>query len=876
MALNLSQTASSMGIISGRQREAERAEWQARVEEMRLQAFNREELNRQQDTQTAQQMLAGLNFNPTQNYNAFYNTDVRQVPVEAPAPAPAPAPAAPAPAAAPVVAAPAAAAPAAPPAGVRLPEARVNAPTVPGTNIPLRSPVAAQNIADWQARTGQKLPAGVEKFSQGQTTTHLTVPDFNPNLPSRAGLVDAEGIPKIDPNSAGFQRSRQEGAARSAIIQQREQIATGLATGKFGPAGAPSGQMYGYFFDNKSEAEKRDIATAAMKWFRSDESLAYFMQNPQALAQAKVDPMGFYAAFAAEAPVREARRQSESRTEQPSTGAPEVVGGKLQPKKLDEKFVANSAKVTDKRIEQLTPMLPKILEKAETKQILNRAGVLQVDPAAALAVYGLESNFGAATKDSGAGASGPLQVMPDTFGLMKNWYTNAENIKKYNIPQAQVEAARNMQFDASGKIDAGLLVLKYNEYIGNPKNLWGAGYQGNADQVKKFGRPLNAHDGTLLNSDYNRGFVALYNTALTALSGNQQPLAAAAAPAAAPAPAPAAAPAPAPAAAPVATAPAPAAAPAAAPAPAPAAAPAPAPAAAAAVTNVEKQQIKMPPAGTIDPNTYDQFTKQALQLRDYTRQLAVNAANSGNPAKALEFIGKIYSTDLDLYRMMGDRGVAEFTRFNDPTRMVGVWSQFTGQKLQLQPRSDGKWDLFSNGKPLAQGVSSSDLIGYAKEDIDSKYLSSKTALKEFMFKESFKTEQAIRQSVATEQAKASGQIFIDTNKINRQLIADISKDINAGNIKMAQTAFENATGVKVTMSPDGSGKALIASNDGSRIGVVDMSAGTITLNGETINKAPGSLFVLGSGMPSAGIPIFGPSAEKAGVRPPAAGLLVNP
>ena len=280
----------------------------------------------------------------------------------------------------------------------------------------------------------------------------------------------------------------------------------------------------------------------------------------------------------------------------------------------------------------------------------------------------------------------------------------------------------------------------------------------------------------------------------------------------------------------------------------------------------------MPERGTIDPATYDQFTAQALQLRNYTRQLALNAANSGNPAKALEFIGKVYSTDLDLYRMMGDRGVAEFTRFNDPTRMVGVWSQFTGQKLQLQPRSDGKWDLFSNGKPLAQGVSSSDLIGYAKEDIDSKYLASKTALKEFMFKESFKTEQAIRQ----EQAKASGQIFIDTNKINRQLIADISKDINAGNIKMAQTAFENATGVKVTMSNAGDGKAIISSNDGSRIGIVDMSAGTITLNGETINKAPGSLFVLGSGMPSAGIPIFGPAAQKAGVNPPAAGLLTTP
>ena len=284
----------------------------------------------------------------------------------------------------------------------------------------------------------------------------------------------------------------------------------------------------------------------------------------------------------------------------------------------------------------------------------------------------------------------------------------------------------------------------------------------------------------------------------------------------------------------------------------------------------------MPERGTIDPKVYDQFTQQALQMRDFTRQLAQNAANSGNPAKALEYIGKIYSTDLDLYRMMGDRGVAEFTRFNDPTRMMGVWSQFTGQNLQLQPRSDGKWDLFSNGKILGQGLSASELTGYAKEDIDAKYLASKSALKEWYFKEQTKSGFKVQETVAEQTAKAYGQVYIDTNKINRQLIADISKDINAGNIKMAQTAFENATGVKVTMSPDGSGKALITSNDGSRIGVVDMSAGTITLNGETINKAPGSLFVLGSGMPSASIPVFGPSAEKAGVRPPVAGLLVNP
>ena len=84
-----------------------------------------------------------------------------------------------------------------------------------------------------------------------------------------------------------------------------------------------------------------------------------------------------------------------------------------------------------------------------------------------------------------------------------------------------------------------------------------------------------------------------------------------------------------------------------------------------------------------------------------------------------------------------------------------------------------------------------------------------------------------------------------------------------------------AVNKKVTMFPDGT-KALITSEDGQYIGVIDASAGTIALNGEVVNKAPGSLFVLGSGMPSASIPVFGPAAEKAGVRPPPVGLLTNP
>jgi hypothetical protein len=190
--------------------------------------------------------------------------------------------------------------------------------------------------------------------------------------------------------------------------------------------------------------------------------------------------------------------------------------------KIDSKFIANSTSVTDKRIVDLTNTMDAALQRPQTKQIIALAGQLQVDPAAALAVYGLETNYGATSAESGKGASGPMQVMPDTFKNIKKWFTNPDIIKKYNIPEATVSAARSMEFNTvNGKITGGLLVLKYNELIGNPKNLWGAGYQGNADAVLQQKRPLNAHDGNIMNADYNRAYVSLYNEALTRLGGGQ-------------------------------------------------------------------------------------------------------------------------------------------------------------------------------------------------------------------------------------------------------------------------------------------------------------------------------------------------------------------
>lgn len=174
-----------------------------------------------------------------------------------------------------------------------------------------------------------------------------------------------------------------------------------------------------------------------------------------------------------------------------------------------------SAQSVATRAPELVSNIGTAVQSDQGQALISRAKALGVDPAAAIAIYGLESSFGAKGGTSGAGAAGPLQVMPAQVTSLKTWFNNAKNIAQYNISPEVVAAAKAMTPDS---IDAGLLQLKYNELIGLPKNLWGAGYQADANKVLKAGTPLPAHDagtGTkgITNSDYNKLYVTLYNEA---------------------------------------------------------------------------------------------------------------------------------------------------------------------------------------------------------------------------------------------------------------------------------------------------------------------------------------------------------------------------
>ena len=55
--------------------------------------------------------------------------------------------------------------------------------------------------------------------------------------------------------------------------------------------------------------------------------------------------------------------------------------------------------------------------------------------------------------------------------------------------------------------------------------------------------------------------------------------------------------------------------------------------------------------------------------------------------------------------LQGMQGLRELTAANDPRRLAGVLTQYLGAPVGIQPRTDGKYNYFVNGKKVKEGVS---------------------------------------------------------------------------------------------------------------------------------------------------------------------------
>jgi len=491
------------------------------------------------------------------------------------------------------------------------------------------------------------------------------------------------------------------------------------------------------------------------------------------------------------------------------------------------------------RLANLVNLAPQALQAQGTQQVITRAQALGVDPVAAVTLYGIETDYGANVKDSPRGAKGPMQVTDATFREMKKFYTDPKKIEQYGIPPALVQAAQTMaRGTPQGEIDAGLLRLKYNELIGLPLNLWGAGYQGNADKVLKGGVPLRATDGGLTNGDYNDIYINLYNNIAQTMSGGV-PLAQAQAQPQAPATDPATVTSRTPEGvlrvdtsgtgpARVAQAPTTQAA---------GAAPAPLEVPRTQARNMEMAEFYL--RGNQVPyelQQLQQFAQQQATLltqqRNERARLAKMYRESGTAygsQQAQVLMGEIEKydgallqlrqqyTEKEMY-LQGMQGLRELANANDPRLISGVLTKYKGVPVGIQPLPNGNYNYFVNGVKTKENISAQNLAT--------------GALREF----SSEARAAVAKSAALENELAL-KLRYDSSvtSANINAIARLLEARTEGEYKLAAERAKQE-GIEFKPVGDGSGKIAVTMN-GRTLLLVDTAEvrqektplGTITL-----------------------------------------------
>ena len=303
---------------------------------------------------------------------------------------------------------------------------------------------------------------------------------------------DADLLPKLGPELPDL--STFNNAARTGEIAKRKNLQTSI-----------NEVMKSAGIRRKAGMAGRNVTKEqgdAYKWWSSEEAFRLFYNKPELLATAKQDPIAFAYEYSSQ---RDQRVTSEV-SGKSSTRTQKLITGRIEGLKTE---------ITGNKIQRVYRM----------------ANDLGIDPFAAIAIFGIESDFGRNSGTSSKGAKGGMQVMPAQFNNLKKWFADPANRaaieSAFTMADGSVNKARvdyaiqtfsNMkmpnkrgQGGNGGEIYGGLAQLIYNKAIGLPKNLWGAGYQANANEVLAAGAPLNVDDGNISNSDYNRAYVSLYN-----------------------------------------------------------------------------------------------------------------------------------------------------------------------------------------------------------------------------------------------------------------------------------------------------------------------------------------------------------------------------
>jgi muramidase (phage lysozyme) len=202
------------------------------------------------------------------------------------------------------------------------------------------------------------------------------------------------------------------------------------------------------------------------------------------------------------------------------------------------------------------------------------------------------------------------------------------------------------------------------------------------------------------------------------------------------------------------------------------------------------------------PSMISRDTSNAVQMR----QLLVQRANEFKKFGMIEEFdqarGELIGLDNNIRMLQGLQGITEFETARDPRRLAAVWSDYAGTPIQIQPRTDGRFDIVVNGRVTSRGVDGAQIRDVARSTFDKAYLQQRVETSAAITMEQLKSQLKVNEATAT--ALLNSAKDIEVARINGQ--AGVARQLALNlQARIAQTPDGNAW-----LMRDGTVQRLIA------------------------------------------------------------------
>lgn len=234
-----------------------------------------------------------------------------------------------------------------------------------------------------------------------------------------------------------------------------------------------------------------------------------------------------------------------------------------------------------------------------------------------------------------------------------------------------------------------------------------------------------------------------------------------------------------------------------------------------------------------DQNMISQDMRVAIQNRQELVRMADMYRRAGMGDQFTQTRLKVLDLDNSLLFLQGMQGIQEIALANDPRRLAAVWSQYAGVPVELQPQTDGTYNVVVNGRVTQRGITSGTIIDSARSAFDAEYRKSRTEASSVMALEQLKSQLRISEDAAKAVLQAA-----------REAQNELIKGQNARALEIIKQLDPNG---KITMLPDQSGRSILQ------------------VQGQTIMLDPGGNPIDGVVSGPSGRPIAGLPARSVGV-----------